>query len=72
MNATLANIRGALEEYNARLIAELRIYREALLAIGASNPARLVEYAKKYDLGISSPGIIARNALQMADDIDES
>jgi len=73
MNTTLANIHDALEEYNTQLAMKLRIYREALLAIGTAtdSDAARQRYAMRYGLSSDEPGAIARNALQMVDEIEE-
>jgi len=72
-NTTIGDVRTALEEYNAQLAMKLRIYREALLAIGTAtdSDAARQRYATRYGLSSDGPGAIARNALRMVDEIDE-
>jgi len=65
MRVALSNVLDALEKYNTQLIAELNIYRNALLAIGAiadPNAARQ-HYVARYGLPDDKPETIARNAI---------
>jgi len=72
-NTTIGDVRTALEEYNTQLAMKLRIYREALLAIGTAtdSDAARRRYATRYGLSSDDPGAIARNALRMVDEIEE-
>lgn len=72
-NITVNDVRTALEEYNTQLAMKLRIYREALLAIGTAtdSDAARRHYATRYGLSSDEPGAIARNALRMVDEIEE-